>query len=511
MKEREISRRRFLELAGISSTGIFFLKFPVERLFSQEVKMQDIRFEDHFEIDKDTIRKLLDLGLSKGADFSELYMEYTINENIFWEDQILKDASKGISRGIGIRVIKEDSFGYAFSDDISFESLKNCALTAAEIASGSAKVKSADLSPKRFKNLYPVKELFTKKPVPSKIDLLKRADDRARKYDPCINKVSASFMQTLKFITIVNSEGLYVTDAQPLIRFGISTVAEKNGKKQRGSRSGGGRIGMEYFIENPPEKLAKEASEQAVKFLDAKDSPAGKFPVVLAPGWSGILLHEAVGHGLEADFNRKKESNYSDRIGDKVASELCTVIDDGTIMNQRGSINCDDEGNKSNKTVLIENGILKGYMHDRISSKYFKVNPTGNGRRESYKQFPIPRMTNTYLLAGKSSSEEIISSVDYGIYTRNFSGGQVNISNGDFVFSAVESYLIEKGKITAPLKGVTLIGNGPDVLTRVKMVGNDFLLSDGVWTCGKNGQSVPVGVGLPTVKISEITVGGTKV
>ena len=295
------------------------------------------------------------------------------------------------------------------------------------------------------------------------------------------------------------------------LRFGIRVIAEENGKRQAGSSGGGGRVGLDYFDGKSPEWHAQEAVRQALIMLDARDAPAGEMEVVLAPGDSGILLHEAVGHGLEADFNRKKTSNYSDRIGQVVASELCTVVDDATLSHSRGSIDVDDEGRVPTSTVLIEKGILRGYMQDRQSAEHFGIAPTGNGRRESFKSHPMPRMTNTMLLAGQSDPEEILKSVKKGVFAKRFGGGQVDISNGDFVFSLTEGYLIEDGKITAPLKGVNLIGNGPDVLRKVSMLGHDVETSDGIWTCGKDGQSVPVGVGCPTIKISSITVGGTKV
>jgi TldD protein len=308
---------------------------------------------------------------------------------------------------------------------------------------------------------------------------------------------------------IVTANGRMAGDVQPLVRFNVSCLSETNGNRQSARWGGGGRMGMAYFETHTPEMLAREAARQAVMLQSAIDAPAGTFPVVLAGGDSGILLHEAIGHGLEADFNRKRTSNYTDQVGNVVASELCTVVDDGTIKDSRGSINIDDEGNLPGYNVLIENGVLRGYIQDHMSTKHFKVNPTGNGRRQSFKHYPMPRMTNTYMLAGGSAPEDIIRSVDRGIYCVAFNGGQVNISNGDFVFSVTEGYMIEGGKVTAPIRNVNLIGNGPDVLRKVTAVGSDFALSDGRWTCGKDGQSVPVGVGIPTVLISGITVGGT--
>jgi TldD protein len=342
--------------------------------------------------------------------------------------------------------------------------------------------------------------------------LLRRGDAAARAADPRIVKVDVSLVEQLREVLVVCSDGRMTRDRLPLMRYGVYAVAEDNGKRQSGSSGGGGRYGLDYFSRQDcdPEHHGREAARIAIAMLDAVEAPAGEFEVVLAPGDSGILLHEAVGHGLEADFNRKQTSNYSGQIGNQVASELCTVVDDGTAMSSRGSINVDDEGNPGRENVLIENGKLVSYMHDRLSARHFKVDPSGNGRRESFRHMPLPRMTNTSLRPGPHSPEEIISSVKKGVFAVRFSGGQVNISNGDFVFSLTESYLIEDGKLTAPLKGVNLIGNGPEVLRHVTMLGNDYALSDGIWTCGKDGQSVPVGVGTPTVKIDRITVGGTQ-
>jgi TldD protein len=349
-------------------------------------------------------------------------------------------------------------------------------------------------------------------PPEEKLALLRAADRAARAYDPRITKVEASLVEQAREILVVTSDGVWSRDRQPLLRFGVRAVAEEAGKRQSGSSGGGGRHGLDYFTGADKDAAwhGREAARIALAMLDARDAPAGEMEVMLGPADSGILLHEAVGHGLEADFNRKGTSNYSGQLGHKVASDLCTVVDDGTIPSSRGSINADDEGNPGQSNVLIENGTLVGYMHDRLSARHFKVDASGNGRRQSFRHMPMPRMTNTSLRPGPHSPEEILRSIKRGVYAVRFSGGQVNISNGDFVFSLTESYLIEDGKITAPLKGVNLIGNGPEVLTRVTMLGNDYELSDGIWTCGKEGQSVPVGVGTPTVKIDRITVGGTK-
>jgi TldD protein len=360
---------------------------------------------------------------------------------------------------------------------------------------------------------YPISVLSLDHSGKDKSALLNRVNLSARGFDPRIIQVEASFVEGWSDVLVFSSEGIMASDKQPMVRLSVSVVAEEDGIRQV-SRSGiAKRRGLDLFEEagSTPECIGADAARLAIAMLDARESPAGPMAVVLDSGESGILLHEAVGHGLEADFNRKKTSNYSDSVGKSVASSLCTIVDDATLKGARGSINVDDEGNQGGRTSLIEEGVLVGYLHDRISARHFGVAPTGNGRRESFRHAPLPRMTNTLLLAGSSDPQEILASVQYGVFAKRFSGGQVNISNGDFVFSLTESYLIENGRITAPLRGVNLIGNGPEVLRNVVMVGNDFRLSSGTWTCGKDGQSVPVGIGTPTLKIAQITVGGTRV
>jgi TldD protein len=344
-----------------------------------------------------------------------------------------------------------------------------------------------------------------------KLDLLQSIDRFCRAYDPRITKVQTSFGSTYQLVLIATSDGLVVGDVRPLLRLNVSCIAEENGHRQSGSSGGGGRVEYDYLLEDDRYlEFAREAARRAILNLDAIDAPAGSMDVVLGSGWPGILLHEAIGHGLEGDFNRKGLSAFSGRIGERVASDLCTIIDDGTIAHRRGSLNVDDEGTPTSHTVLVENGILRGYMQDTLNARLMGVAPTGNGRRQSYAHLPMPRMTNTFMLGGESEPEEIIASVDSGLYAVSFGGGPVDLTNGKFVFSANEAYLIENGKITYPVKGASLIGNGPDALTRVAMVGNDLALDTGVGTCGKNGQSVPVGVGLPTIRVNDMTVGGTQ-
>ena len=462
------------------------------------------------EVDAKLAERLLQLALEKGGDYADLFFEYRAGADFSFEDGKIKSVGRGITLGLGVRVLKGDATGYAYCEEVTWEAMAEAARTAAQIASAGGGPASIAIKPVQVASFYPVKVPSLETLPEAKLELLRRGDRAARAFDSRIIKVQVSFAEELKEILIVTSDGKLARDTQPLLRFGVHAIAEVGEQRQGGSGGGGGRYGMEYFDIHAPESHGKEAARVAIAMLEAKDAPAGQMEVVLGPGDSGILLHEAIGHGLEADFNRKETSNYSGQIGQKVASELCTVLDDGTVANTRGAINIDDEGNAPRKNVLIENGILRAYMQDAISSKHFKVTPSGNGRRQSFRHAPLPRMTNTLLQAGPHDPDEIIRSVKKGIYAKRFSGGQVNISNGDFVFSLTESYLIEDGKLTSPLKGVNLIGNGPDVLTKVSMVGSDYQLSDGIWTCGKDGQSVPVGVGTPTVKISAITVGGTK-
>ncbi len=467
---------------------------------------------DFAAIDATIAQRLLGLALEHGGDYADLYFEYRVGADVVLEDERIKSLGRGITLGVGVRVLKGDATGYAYSEDLSWERMAHAARTAAQIAAGGGTPAPVAVTPVKVPDFYPVASPSVDLAPEGKLALLTRADRAARAADPRVVKCEVSLTEEMKEVLIVTSDGKLVRDRQPLIRFGVRAVAEQNERRQSGSSGGGGRMGLEYFDDarTSPEGHGKEAARVALAMLDARDAPAGEMEVVLAPADSGILLHEAIGHGLEADFNRKRTSNYTDRVGQRVASPLCTVVDDGTVGASRGSINTDDEGHAGRRNVLIEDGVLVAYMHDRISARHFKLDPSGNGRRQSFRHIPMPRMTNTVLQPGPHSPEEIVASVKRGILARRFSGGQVNISNGDFVFSLTEGYLIEDGKVTAPLKGVNLIGNGPDVLTRVSMVGNDFELSDGMWTCGKDGQSVPVGVGTPTVKIDRITVGGTR-
>ncbi len=477
---------------------------------SQEMQKSNFFFE-RYGLTAADLERYLATALSAGGDYADLYFEYLTTTSVSVDESMVKSANRGISAGCGVRVISGERTGYAYSDDLAPEKVLHAARTAALIASGPAKQPVVGIKQRDGRSLYAVAEPSVDADIEQKVSLVMRADATARRYHPAIHEVRVSYSDELRRILVIGSDGSYAEDSQPLVRLNVVCIARsEGGQSARGAAGGGGRVPIEFFkAEKTPEYFAREAARQAMIQLDARDAPAGEMPVVLGPGWPGILLHEAIGHGLEADFNRKGTSAFTGRTGTRVASEKCTVVDNGTVPSRRGSLNVDDEGNASNETVLIERGTLRGYLSDKLSSRLMGIPNTGNGRRESYEHIPMPRMTNTYMLSGDDMPEDIIKSVRRGIYAANFGGGQVDITNGKFVFSASEAYLIEDGKICAPLKNCTLIGNGPDVLTRVSMVGNDLMLDEGVGTCGKDGQSVPVGVGIPTIKVDRITVGGT--
>ena len=467
-------------------------------------------FQDTFAIDTAVLTELLGAALGRGGDYAELYFEHRESGSITFEEQKVKSVEGGVMQGLGVRVIAGEAVGYAYTEDLSREAMRRAADTAARIATRNRAVAPVDMTTERPPQFYPVVAPAVEAAPADKLAVVRRADAAARAHHSSITRVDITFSEETKRVMIATSDGRITGDLQPMVILRVTCLSEVDGSRQTARAGGGGRYGMEYFTRRSPESIGQQAARRAVLLQEAQDAPAGTLPVVLAAGDSGILLHEAVGHGLEADFNRKRTSTYSDRVGELVASSLCTVVDDGTIVNARGSINVDDEGNPGAYNTLIEHGVLRGYMQDRISAGHYRVAPSGNSRRQSFKHHPMPRMTNTYMLAGETPPEEIIRSVDRGIYCVAYGGGQVNISNGDFVFAVAEGYLIEDGRITAPIRDVNLIGNGPDTLSRVTAVGTDFTLSDGGWTCGKNGQSVPVSLGMPTVLVNGITVGGTK-
>ena len=462
-------------------------------------------------LDENDLNKALDCLLGHAIDGGDLYFQLSRHESWALEDGSVKNASHHIDQGVGVRAVSGEKTGFAYSDEIILPALLEASAAARAIArrgvGGRVQVWQAASGHALYQPLDPVETLS----ATAKIRLLEAVDVEARRQDQRVSQVMVSLAAVHDVVLVAASDGTLAGDVRPLVRLNVTVIVEQHGRREQGSSGGGGRIGYGYFLaEERALVYAREAVRQALVNLEAVDAPAGTMTVVLGPGWPGVLLHEAVGHGLEGDFNRKGTSAFAGRIGERVATPLCTVVDDGTLASRRGSLNIDDEGTPTQCTVLIENGILKGYLQDKLNARLLAASPTGNGRRESYAHLPLPRMTNTYMLAGRHEPAEIIASVEKGLYAVNFGGGQVDITSGKFVFSASEAYLIENGKVTRPVRGATLIGNGPEVLTRVSMVGSDLQLDAGIGTCGKDGQNVPVGVGQPTLRVDALTVGGTQ-
>jgi TldD protein len=470
-------------------------------------------FAERFGLSAGTMERLLGSTLAGRVDHADLYLEYRTSEELVLEEGAVKKAARHVSQGAGVRAQSGERTGYAHTDDLALPNLEEAARQAraiADRASASAVVAVGVEGPPH--DLYSLAEPPIAADLDRKVKLLGQMDAEARSLDPRVRQVIATLGSEDVVVMIATPSGWTVGDVRPLTRLNITVIVEEGAKREIGSYGGGGRVALDFFLEQDRwKRFTGEAVRQALIKLDAAEAPAGEMTVVLGPGWPGILLHEAVGHGLEGDFNRKKTSAFSGRLGQSVASELVTVVDDGTIQNRRGSLNVDDEGVPTRRNVLIEKGVLRGYLQDRLNARLMGMALTGNGRRESYAHPPMPRMTNTFMLAGQDEPADIIRGVDRGLYAVNFGGGQVDITNGRFVFSASEAYLIEDGRVTRPVKGATLIGNGPEALTRVSRVGHDLKLDEGVGTCGKDGQSVPVGVGLPTIRIDRMTVGGTQV
>ncbi|MCL4126078.1 UNVERIFIED_CONTAM: hypothetical protein GTU68_016272 [Idotea baltica] len=463
-------------------------------------------------LDQQYFSQVLDkLSNVSGNDFADLYFQYSKHESWSLDEGKVKTGSFNIDQGVGLRSVCGEKTAFAYSEDLDPAAI----LAATDVVNaigqqGQSKQQKLDWKTVSKPALYTDLDPIAAMDDATKVSILERADKAARTHDTRVKEVTASLSGVYEVVLIVTSDGRQIPDVRPLIRLNVSVIVEDGGRRERGSMGGGGRFTFDYFDQDTITFYAHEAVRQALVSLDAIDSPAGTMPVVLGPGWPGILLHEAVGHGLEGDFNRKGTSAFSGRIGEKVASELCTVVDDGTLQDRRGSLSVDDEGNQTQNTVLIENGILKGYMQDEHNARLMGMPVTGNGRRESFAHLPMPRMTNTYMHAGKDDPQDIIKSVKKGLYAVNFGGGQVDITSGKFVFSSSEAYLIEDGKVTQPVKGATLIGSGPEAMQTISMVGNDMSLDSGVGVCGKEGQSVPVGVGQPTLKMDALTVGGVQ-
>jgi TldD protein len=460
---------------------------------------------------KEDIQKALRAALSRGAEFAEVYLEKRIADTVRIEEQLVRESSRGVLAGAGIRAIIGDKIGYAYADGLDVESMIEAAGIAGEIAAAGKASEPVGLPPAESAKPYSMTRVFPLDvQAERKVEMAFRADASCRAYDQRITQAMVTLLDQDKHILIANSEGTHVTDRQILTTLRVVSIAESNGQRQRGFRSLSGHSGYELFEKESVEDVGQDASRQAITLLDAREAPAGAMVVVLGNGRGGVLLHEAIGHGFEGDFIRKKTSLFAGRMGEKVAVEGCTIVDDGTIPNARGSINIDDEGTPGERTVLVENGVLKGFIYDKLNARLMNTVSTGNGRRQAYKFMPVPRQTNTFMLEGEVPPKEIIASVDKGLYAKNIGGGQVDIASGNFVFEVTEGYTIEGGKVGSPVRGANLIGNGADVLMKIEMIGSDFAFEAGGGTCGKRGQAVPVMDGLPTIKISEITVGGTE-
>jgi len=502
-----------LVVAPVENDGLYFSIYPLANRHEDSHIMGELVQLTSFGLTEGEVLGALGRVKVRDVDYADLYFESCVSESVSMEESLVKRATKSVSQGVGVRATAGEKTGFAYSDELTKKDLELAADTARYIANSPSGAEAVPVPVRQrpTRDLYPIERAQAEVATAERVSLLNAIDAEARRYDPRIKNVMASFNTEYKVVIVATSDGTLIGDVQPLSRLQVTCIAEENGQRQAGSFGGGGRVGFQFYHEGDRYlRFAREAAREAILNLSAVEAPAGVMPVVLGGGWPGILLHEAIGHGLEADFNRKKTSAFSNLLGKRVASDVCTIVDDATLPGRRGSLNMDDEGTSTSRTTLIEKGILRGYITDKLNARLMGIPLTGNGRRESYQSVVLPRMTNTFMLAGTSDPEEIIRSVDRGLYAVSFGGGQVDITNGKFVFSASEAYLIEGGKVTRPVKGATLIGSGPEILTKVSMVGHDLKLDEGIGTCGKEGQSVPVGVGLPTIRIDEITVGGTQ-
>ncbi len=509
----KMSRRKFLKNgakgAALVSIPVFFSANPVAAILSSvggELTLND--YYNLFKVDESIIHKIMSIALERGGDYSDLYFQHRISNTINLEDNLVSRANTNVDLGVGIRVIKGDQTGYSYTEDLSLKSMSMAAKTAANIANGTKTVAPVELKLHDTPNYYLIDSPWEEVNADKKIPLLQKVNDRMLALDNRVTKVQVFFSDDNTHMMVANSDGRIVFDYQPMTRMFAFCSAEQDGRREENFYRLGGRYGIDHYTDANLNRIAKTAVDRTVTLFDAVKPEGGEMEVVLAAGEAGIILHEAIGHGMEADFNRKGESLFADKIGKKIAEDFVTIVDDGTLPNMRGTINVDDEGNDSHNTVLVENGILKSYMHDHISSKHYEVKPTGNGRRQSFRHVPVPRMTNTYMLKGPHTKEEIIGSVKKGLYAEAFTNGEVNIGPGDFTFYLKSGYLIEDGKITRPVKDVNIIGNGPQVLKDFVMVGDDPQIGEGGGTCGKSGQGAPVTDGMPTTKVSKITVGG---
>lgn len=512
----KISRRSFLETSSKGLIAATLIPPFLSKYYNSEaalIRNEDLTLNDYFNrfgVDEKLINEVMSVALSKGGDYCDLFFQHSINNYIGLEDKDVNRAYTSIDYGVGIRVLKGDQTGYSFSEEITPFAMKQAAKTAANIADASGSFKPVKFTTNKLPGHYVIKNPWEQVSIETKIPYLQKINEKVFNEDNRIIKSSISFSNETRYVLIANSDGVLQYDYQPMGQISVSCNAEQNKKREQNYFDLSGRRGIEFFTPENIDRLAKEAVRRTVELFDAVKPEAGEMPVILAAGSSGILLHEAIGHGMEADFNRKNISIFSDKINKSVAEKFVSIVDDGTNENMRGSINVDDEGCPGEKTYLVENGIMRSYLHDRISAQHYKLKSTGSGRRESFRYAPLPRMRNTYMLPGPHTKEEIIKSTKKGIYAESFTNGQVFIGAGDFTFYVKSGYLIEDGKLTKPIKDINIIGNGPKVLSEIVMVGDDLKMAEGGWTCGKDGQGVPVSMGLPTIKVSSITVGGVK-
>lgn len=508
-----ISRRDFLKKGSTgmvaAATIPYFMRLGIDNAYAAnglEMKLND--YLEHFGITQALMQEVMAAALSKGGDYCDLYFQHRMANHIGLEDNAVNKAYSNVDYGVGIRVLKGMQTGYSFTEEISLEAMKNAAKTAANIASGTKKYEPVEFKLHDHPNYYMIKNPWEQVSIDTKIPYLQKINEKVFAADHRVIKCNISFEDDTSYVLFANSEGRITCDYLPMGEISVSCTAEQNGQRERNGYTISGRHGIEFFTPDKVDRLAHESVRRTLMLFDAVKPEAGEMEVVLAAGSSGILLHEAIGHGMEADFNRKQVSIFSDKINKPVAEKFVSIVDDGTNPNIRGTINIDDEGNDTEKTYLVEDGILRSYLHDRLSSQHYQVKPTGSGRRQSFRHSPMPRMRNTYMLPGPHTREEIIASVKKGIFAEYFTNGEVHIGAGDFTFYVKSGYLIEDGQLTKPIKDINIIGNGPEVLSRINMVADDFEMAEGGWTCGKNGQGVPVSMGLPTVKVSRITVGG---
>lgn len=504
-----LNRRNFIKTGSAAVAGSMILPPFMQSCQNVQISENVKSYLDHFEVSSEMLQKVIATAMSKGGDYADLFFEHKISNNISLEDRKVNRAFSNVDYGVGIRVLKGDQTGFAYSENITLDDMLNASKMAANIASETASFKAGTLTEKIPSGYYKIGRQWEDVSVKDKVPFVQQINDKVFDLDEKVIKVNAFLNDETSYVLFYNSEGRLTYDYRPMISFGVVCIMQKGDKIENSYAARSFRKGFEWLDETLVTELAKEAVDKTNILFDAVKPKAGEMPVVMGAGGSGILLHEAIGHTFEADFNRKGTSIFSDKMGKKVAESFINIIDDGTLENNRGSINIDDEGNDVEKTYLVKDGLLNSYIHDRISANFYKVNPTGNGRRESFRNIPIPRMRATYMEAGTSSKEDIISNVDYGVYVDNFSNGQVQIGAGNFTFFVKSGYLIEKGKLTRPIKDINIIGNGPQALADISMAANDYLIDNGTWTCGKDGQSVPVTCGLPTVLVKKLTVGGT--